>query len=126
MSKSDVLIVWSRDDGAMRLAARCGLCGGQGRLFLTSVEADDCEHCEGCGWFGIDPERPVMADPGSVERIAMLSVRYAAGVPLWNAADRPVDERTARRFAQQTLFDLTGRMTHEPAVSEYGELSLAP
>ena len=122
MSKSDVLIVWSRAGGMVHLAARCGACGGQGRMFLTSVESDDCEHCEGRGWFGIDPEQPVMADPGSVERIAVLSVRYASGVPIWNEGDRPIDEKTARRFAQ----DAAGLNGRSGAFSEFGGLSLVP
>jgi hypothetical protein len=94
-------------------------------LFLASVEVDDCEHCGGCGWFGIDPELPVMADPGSVERIAMLSVRYAAGVPIWNDNDRPVDERTARFFGRG-FAERNGRNGHDAAWQEFGGMSLAP
>src|SRR5262245_13873877 len=96
MTKGYVLIVWSSNQRQIHLAARCGPCGGLGRLFEASVEADNCEHCGGCGWFGMNPALPVLADPGSIERIAMLSVRYATGTPLWNAGDRPVDERTVR------------------------------
>lgn len=123
MSKSDVFIVWSRANGQVHVAAKCGPCNGLGRLFEASVEVDDCEHCGGCGWFGINPELPVLADPGSVERIAMLSVRYATGTPLWNPGDRPVDEKTAR-FFEMHLADRNGR--ENAAHSEFGGFSLVP
>jgi hypothetical protein len=71
----------------MHLAARCGMCSGVGYFFEDSPDHVTCEHCGGVGWFGIDPKMPVMAHPGSVAKVAMLSVRYSSGVPLWNAQD---------------------------------------
>jgi hypothetical protein len=96
--KSKDLIVWSRTGGRIRLAARCGKCGGEGRFFAANVESEDCQHCKGCGWFGIDPKVPVEALPGSVEKVAALSVRYASGLPLWNRNDG-FDPEAARRAA---------------------------
>lgn len=85
--KCEDLVVWGREDGLVRLAARCGECGGEGRFIDSSGEGHNCEACEGLGWFGIEPERPVAAHAGSVAKVAMLSVRYATGAPLWNPKD---------------------------------------
>ena len=121
MSRSEDLIVWSRKKGFIRIAARCGVCGGYGRLYVQSVEVDDCAHCHGLGWFGIDPKLPVTAQPGSVERIAMMSVRYASGVRLWNQHDRPEDERTARSLATSAA-----ERNNDSAISALMRLSLVP
>jgi hypothetical protein len=92
--KSDDLIVWHRVGTTALLAGRCASCGGAGRFFLSNGEHLDCEECVGCGWFGIDPRVPVQAQPGSVEKIAMLTVRYASGVPLFNGRDgQDADQR---------------------------------
>lgn len=60
-----------------------------------------CERCDGQGWLGIDPHQPVEAQPGSIAKIAMLTVRYASGVPLWNDKDGPAsaDETCSVRLA---------------------------
>lgn len=36
---------------------------------------------------GIDPYAPTHARPGSEAKVAMLSARYAAGLPLWHNED---------------------------------------
>ncbi|MBT4864284.1 MAG: hypothetical protein HON53_04075 [Planctomycetaceae bacterium] len=88
MSKqSEDLIVWSQEGDQLQLGARCGECNGAGRVLTSAVEYDDCDACSGIGWFGIDPERPVMAHVGSAAKVAMLTVRYASGVPLWHPGD---------------------------------------
>ena len=87
------LIIWNRNGSSARLAARCAPCRGLGRIWTQSSDSTDCEHCSGCGWFGIDPHSPVKGHPGSVEKIAMLMVRYASGVPLWNEHDGLDEER---------------------------------
>lgn len=84
---SQDLIVWSQDGNRLRLSARCGECSGMGRVLASNVAYDDCDACDGLGWFGIDPEKPVMAHAGSTAKVAMLSARYARGVPLWHAGD---------------------------------------
>lgn len=89
MAKNENLIIWSRTGYEVLLGARCADCQGEGRFFTNSSDNVDCERCDGRGWFGVDPHMPVMAPCGSVEKIAMLTVRYAAGVPLWNPLDRP-------------------------------------
>ncbi len=99
MAKSEDLIVWKRTDDELRLAARCAMCNGMGRIFGSNEEFEDCDHCLGCGWFGIDPLEPVMGPPGSIEKVAMLSVRYALGIPLWNGSDGRMPERTAADVA---------------------------
>ena len=126
MSRSEDLIVWSRKKGLARLAARCGHCGGHGRHYLQSIEADNCAHCEGLGWFGIDPEEPVSAQPGSVERIAMMSVRYASGVRLWNGQDRVVDERTARSLEATAAAERLNVPPHESVLNALSRLTMVP
>ena len=88
MSKqSENLIVWSHDGDRLQLGARCGECSGAGRVLASAVQYDDCDACSGIGWFGIDAEKPVMAHVGSTAKVAMLTVRYASGVPLWHSSD---------------------------------------
>lgn len=41
---------------------------------------------------GIDPIRPIVARPGSEEKILVLSARYSAGLPLWHDRDESPDE----------------------------------
>jgi hypothetical protein len=84
---SENLIVWSQDGDRFQLSARCGECSGMGRILVSGVAYDDCGACNGLGWFGIDPQMPVMAHVGSAAKVAMLTVRYASGVPLWHAGD---------------------------------------
>ena len=93
---SDNLIVWSRAAAKIRLAARCGECNGMGRFYGANIESEDCQHCHGRGWFGIDPKLPVEALPGTVEKVAALTVRYATGTPLFNRRDG-FDPEAARR-----------------------------
>lgn len=38
--------------------------------------------------FGVDPETPTEAKPGSDDKVNMLAARYAAGLPLWHDSDR--------------------------------------
>lgn len=85
--KSDALIVWQRVGTQLLLGARCAGCNGLGRLFPEASENPDCEHCGGRGWFGLVPELPVSAPGGTPPRIAMMTVRYASGLPLWNERD---------------------------------------
>jgi hypothetical protein len=94
--KSANLIVWSRSGTKLRLAARCGMCNGMGRFYGANIESEDCEHCYGRGWFGIDPKVPVEALPGTVEKVAVLTVRYATGTPLFDRRDG-FDPEAARR-----------------------------
>lgn len=84
---SQDLIAWNRTGTMIRLGARCGECGGTGDFLLDSGDRVVCKHCAGRGWFGIDPKMPVNAPAGSVAKMAMLTVRYASGVPLWNPQD---------------------------------------
>ena len=37
--------------------------------------------------YGVNPESPTEAKPGSPEKVAMLAARYAAGLPLWHDDD---------------------------------------
>jgi len=87
MSKNEDLIVWGSQGSQLLLGARCSGCGGRGRLFESPVDHDSCQPCGGLGWFGIDPNQPVTASAGSVAKIATLTVRYASGLPLFNARD---------------------------------------
>lgn len=82
-----------------------------GRLFGAGMDTEDCAHCGGQGWFGIDPHMPVQAGAGSVQKVAMLSVRYANGIPLWDQRDG-VDGDVARRLAahHQGQVSLSRRM----------------
>lgn len=84
---SQELIAWNRIGTMICLAARCGECGGTGDFLRDSGDRVICDHCSGQGWFGIDPKMPVNAPAGSVAKMAMLTVRYASGVPLWNPQD---------------------------------------
>ena len=93
-ANSESLIVLSQNGRWVSLGARCGVCGGHGDFMDSSGQRAACAHCGGHGWFGIDPEMPVMADQGSVEKIAMLSVRYSTGVSLWNSEDGPKSDRS--------------------------------
>lgn len=36
----------------------------------------------------VDPVAPTVAEPGTSKKVITLAARYAAGVPLWNHADR--------------------------------------
>jgi hypothetical protein len=92
-------IIWGFQNGKPLTAERCSQCDGRGFFSEGSVGGRDCNHCSGRGWFGIDPRLPVQGRPGSREKIAMLTVRYASGVPLWNDADGATDEAHARRLA---------------------------
>lgn len=94
--KSEDLIVWSHSAKRVRLAARCGMCNGAGRFYGANIESENCEHCNGHGWFGINPKLPVEALPGTVEKVAALTVRYATGTPLFNKRDG-FDTEAARR-----------------------------
>mgnify|MGYP001257055957 CR=1 FL=1 len=35
----------------------------------------------------LNPDDPILAAPGSMEKVMMLQARYAAGVPLWDSRD---------------------------------------
>ncbi len=85
-------IVWGRKGNQKLTAQRCPVCDGIGRLFANTIHRVDCVRCGGMGWFGIDPRMPVKASPGSDEKVTMLSVRYATGLPLWNDKDSPEPE----------------------------------
>lgn len=89
MNAEERNLVWGFHQEQPLTAEPCPACAGEGRFVNEGVPGDDCEHCDGKGWFGIDPHRPVVAPPGSNAKIAMLSVRYASGVPLWNEQDGP-------------------------------------
>jgi len=102
ISKSEDLIVWGRNGAQALLAARCGECGGTGNFFNKSTLHIVCEHCSGNGWFGIDPWLPVQVQPGSVEKLAMLTARYAAGAPLWNRHDGLPSDSERRGETVQT------------------------
>ena len=98
------------------MAARCAECGGEGRFFDQEGESVDCEHCSGQGWFGVDPHQPVMAVPGTVAKIAMLTVRYASGVPLWNPADG-VNHRRAPGLIESSAVDETEVMRRTASIA---------
>ena len=97
MSDIENLVIWSRCGPQLRIAARCGVCGGTGFIRTTLSADTDCAHCAGLGWFGIDPRMPVMARPGSAAKIAVLTVRYVSGVCLFNDRDYNDREATTRR-----------------------------
>ena len=101
MSKSENLIIWGRRRSEWLLAARCGMCGGRGQVAKSDLEYVDCQHCAGLGWFGIDPRMPLMALQGSTAKIAMLSVRYAMGVPLFDDRDYKDPELSSHRDVEQ-------------------------
>ena len=88
MNRNENLIIWRRTEAMLHLAARCADCEGVGSVLTTTLDRIDCESCEGRGWFGIVPQHAATADPGSVEKVAVLGVRYAMGTPLWNGRDR--------------------------------------
>lgn len=127
MAKTQHLVVWGREGDRVFLAARCAECGGAGDLFTPSMERVDCEHCTGNGWFGIDPTKPVSAHPGSVAKVAMLGVRYAAGVPLWHPLDGPAgaEKAAAMQSKSQTARSVTTPEHHSPS-SDSIPASLVP
>jgi len=88
VTNNEHLIVWRRTEDTLFLAARCAHCNGTGSLLTPSFQRDNCAPCGGRGWFGIAPDWCATVDPGSVEKVAVLGVRYAAGQPLWNRRDR--------------------------------------
>lgn len=88
MNRNENLIVWRRTEDVLYLAARCAVCEGVGSILTPTFERIDCVPCEGRGWFGIVPQHAATADPGSVEKVAVLGTRYATGTPLWNGRDR--------------------------------------
>ena len=92
ISRNENLIVWRRTQNALNLAARCAHCDGVGSILTRDLEREDCAACSGRGWFGIDPRSAASADPGSVEKVAVLGVRYASGEPLWNNRDQCASE----------------------------------
>lgn len=98
MSK-ETPIIWGGLDGEPLTAEPCGRCDGRGFFPDGPFKERDCDACNGLGWFGIDPRLPVQGHPGSPEKIAMLTVRYASGVPLWNDADGLLDDADTRRLA---------------------------
>lgn len=92
------LIVWgSSNDGCLLLAARCAGCGGAGDNFRSSSQRTTCHACLGTGWLGIDPHVAARARPGSVEKLAVLSARYALGAPLWNSRDTATPAAIGRK-----------------------------
>lgn len=97
---SEDLVIWQQDGDTTLLAARCGGCDGTGRVAAETEEYHDCTACLGLGWFGIDPELPVMAHAGSAAKVAMLTVRYATGVPLWHVRDGRDDDLRSRNLAE--------------------------
>jgi hypothetical protein len=101
---SEDLVIWQQDGDVILLAARCGECDGMGRFATPSEEYLDCEACLGLGWFGIDPEQPVMAHAGSAAKVAMLTARYATGVPLWHVRDGRDDDLRLRNLAETEQF----------------------
>jgi hypothetical protein len=88
VNRNENLIVWRRTENVLFLAARCAHCEGVGSILTPTFDRTDCVPCEGRGWFGIVPQHGATADPGSVEKVAVLGVRYASGTPLWNGRDR--------------------------------------
>jgi hypothetical protein len=95
IDKNENLIVWRRTQTALHLAARCVHCDGVGSILSHTFERIDCVPCNGRGWFGIDPQSAASVDPGSVEKVAVLGVRYASGAPLWDRRDRCASETLA-------------------------------
>jgi hypothetical protein len=105
--KSEDLIVWSGDRERLQLAARCAECGGMGRFVMSAEEYENCEHCAGLGWFGIDPKQPVKAHAGSVAKVAMLTARYATGNDLWHPHDGyDADVMHRPKLDRDELYDL--------------------
>ncbi len=103
-------VVWGHEKNQPLVGRRCQSCEGNAPLPHGSGFAE-CEECGGLGWTGIDPHKPVTAAPGSAEKVAMLSVRYAAGWPLWNEQDGPEPEvpahlRASDDGASENLLDL--------------------
>ncbi len=86
--RSQDLIVWGRHGSQLRLAARCAHCDGNGDFLTEGTQRIPCDSCDGFGWFGIDPRMPSATLPGTTERIAVLAVRYASGIPLWHYGDQ--------------------------------------
>jgi hypothetical protein len=134
MRKNENLIVWARNGSQLLVGFRCGECGGMARYFDPAVENDDCPHCHGLGWFGIDPRLPVSAPQGTVAKVAMLSVRYASGLPLWNPQDAPASSADAppdgsgRGPFSESLSNEAGSAAVDEEGSEVdaGSYSLAP
>lgn len=86
-------------NGELLTAQRYTRCDGQGFFAEGPLEERDCSACDGLGWFGIDPRLPLRGRPGSCEKVVMLAVRYASGVPLWNDADGLLDDTHAHKLA---------------------------
>ena len=97
MSNNENSIIWGRHGTEILHATRCDECGGMGRVWSSSFKYVDCEHCASLGWLGIDPRAPTIALPGTVAKIAVLSVRYASGVPLFHEHDYQDPDLTSRR-----------------------------
>lgn len=104
MNRNENLIVWRRTEEMLHLAARCAFCEGVGSVLTTTLDRTDFLHCEGRGGFCIVPQHGATADPGSIEKVAVLGVRYASGMSLWNGLDRCACETVA--FEEATPVEL--------------------
>ncbi len=82
-------MVWQRNGSSCRLGFICAECTGSGQVGGGSKFAysEVCDVCDGTGWFGIDATQATTARRGSSAKLAVMQVRYAAGVPLFNRGD---------------------------------------
>ena len=53
-------------------------------LYVDEEQSFEQQYIEA---LGVNPLMPTPATPGSVDKVAMLAARYAAGLPLWHESD---------------------------------------
>ena len=108
------IVIWNRTGNIVSLGFACANCAGFGDVNREQVNMEFrsvCPDCGGLGWFGIDPEAPSNVLLGEPGRLAMLQVRFAAGVSLWHPGDAMARESVHARRKQVLDSD---RGTSEP------------
>lgn len=88
-------IVWGHHNGDLLYANRCRTCRGLGIIWIIVhrrklgpiKQSQQCTKCRALGWKGINPKQPTIAPPGTVEKSAVMQVRYHSGHDLWNELD---------------------------------------
>lgn len=74
----------------LEITSVCDQCDGLGMAGPCHGRYKQCDHCLAAGFSVDNPGDPCEYAAGSLEKIAVLAARYAAGVPLWNEDDSHV------------------------------------